>query len=195
MAFTNRCRLQVAAVLRRSQNVFCLSSPVSMPRRLHSLSSFGVSQGSPYSFDGCLNPRYGGVLKSPALVRHFSWWRWGGGNSGSQVEGGEDEAIVEPPGTTFRREDEVGAAEQSSPEPFPGSGEGVGQLGSGEFLWQRKVDIEEETLRPDGGLTSMNTDEILEEGGGSVFWSTLQVPTDAIIVTLDRFQNITGVPW
>jgi hypothetical protein len=112
-----------------------------------------------------LNPSYGG---------DFSWWRWGDSGSGSQIASGVDVAVVEQ----SSNEDDVG---EDAPEPFLGSGDGAA-------LWQRSVDIEEEPK-------IMNTDEILEGGGGSVFWSTLQVPTDAIIVTLDRFQSITGVPW
>jgi hypothetical protein len=51
-----------------------------------------------------------------------------------------------------------------------------------------RVDIEEEPK-------IMKTDEILEGGRRSVFWSTMPLPTNTVIVTLDRFQSITGVPW
>ena len=187
MALANRCRLHVAAALRRGQAGLLLSSPApSISRRLDEFSDGGVSERCPR----WLNPSYGGVLGSPALVRHFSWWRWGGGSSVGQVEDG---GAVEPPSRVMSvEEDGIGDGDESGQELGLGSGDGE----LGDLSWHGKVDMEEETVRLDGGLTSMSAaDEVVEGGGGSVFWSTLQVPTDAIIVTLDRFQNITGVPW
>lgn len=135
------------------------------------------------SFASCLNPSYEGVLGNRAWVRHFSWWRWGGRNSAFQPENGEDQTIIEAPSNTFRQEDEIGADD------------GAKHIGAEAFPWQSKVDMEE-IHRPEGALPSIDgTDGMLEGGGGSAFWSTLQVPVDAIVVNLDRFQTFTEVPW
>jgi len=123
----------------------------------------------------CLNPSYGGVYGNRELLRrHFSWWRWGGSNSA--IQNGQDPTILKA--STVWQEDE--------------SGDGVEQVESEAFPWQSNVDIEE-IHRPESVLTS--TDGMLEGGGGSAFWSTLQMPVDAIVVTLDRFQTVTQVPW
>lgn len=109
-------------------------------------------------------------------------------NSTAQLDNGEGEAVVEAsarlPSSTFRQEDEVVAGE-SVHESFPSAGDDREQLGLGRG-----------NLQLDDGVASVDTNgAIAEDAGGSMFWSTLQIPTDAIIVTLDRFQNFSGVPW
>lgn len=190
MAFTNRCRPQyVAAIVRRVQENISSSPAPLISRRSHSLLDVAVSPGRPFGNVLCLNPSYGGVLGNRELVRHFSWWRWGGSNSvpnsAIQPDNGDDQTILEPSSSAL---DEIGA----------GNGNGAEQIGSEAFPWQSKVDvIEDEIHRPERALPSIDhADGMLEGGGGSgAFWSTLQIPVDAIVVTLDRFQTFTQVPW
>lgn len=204
MSFTSRGRLHVAAILRRTHKCSLLSSSPTSPslhaQRSRSFSQLRAVSGPPFEFaqlwGGCLYPSHGGVLGNPTWVRRFSWWRWGVvnsvpdsvSNSTAQLDNGEGEAVVEAsarlPSSTFRQEDEVVAGE-SVHESFPSAGDDREQLGLGRG-----------NLQLDDGVASVDTNgAIAEDAGGSMFWSTLQIPTDAIIVTLDRFQNFSGVPW
>lgn len=179
MAFTNRCRPHVTAIVRRLQNTVTSSSVISARSHLLAVNSTGRPLGNV----PCLNPNFGGVYGNR---RHFSWWRWGGSSSdahngqgsgtpeagSSAVHNGQGLGI--PEASTIRQEDEIG--DSVDQESFP---------------WQSNVEIH----RTESVLTTSTDGMVVDRGGGNAFWSALQVPVDAIVVTLDRFQTATQVPW
>lgn len=84
----------------------------------------------------------------------------------------------------------------------PSSGEMPEQLRSNEFSWKGDVGSRSgaESWKADIADGGQSIGTVLDtakdvDGGGSVFWSILQAPVDVVIGTLDKFQNVTGVPW
>lgn len=167
MAFANRCRPHVAAIARRL---------IQIPSRSHHpFVGLPVANLSHPSYGG------GGPGARELLHRHFSWWR-----TNAAIQQVEEETTT--PETSIGEEQEALPAQQESSI-------GEEQVGSEAFPWhESKVEMSKDVLPPRlDGLPSINDGMV--EGSSSAFWSTLQVPVDAIVVTLDRFQSATQVPW
>lgn len=152
--------------------------------------------------------RYGNHM---SLVRGFAWW-----SRSSRVEEEATEkngAIVEdiiPKVSSSEEEREVGfqgfGHDDSSlrdAEAFPWSGENKPRPSSAsdspswssEDAAAAEADVRTVLLRSVEEEQPVNETLAAETTSSSSIWSFLQVPVDAVIVTLDGFHNATGIPW
>jgi hypothetical protein len=152
--------------------------------------------------------RYGNHM---SFVRGFAWW-----SRSSRVEEETTEkngAIVEdiiPEVSSSEEEREVGfqgfSPDDSSlrdAEAFPWSGENKSRPSSAsdspswspEDAAAAEADVRTVLLRSVEEEQPVNETLAAETTSSSSIWSFLQVPVDAVIVTLDGFHNATGIPW
>ncbi len=154
--------------------------------------------------------RYGNHM---SFVRGFAWW-----SRSSRVEEEATEkngAIVEEDiipevSSSEEEEREVGfqgfGHEDSSlrdAEAFPWSGENKRRPSSAsdsrswspEDAAAAEADVRTVLLRSVEEEQPVNETLAAETTSSSSIWSFLQVPVDAVIVTLDGFHNATGIPW
>ncbi|CAK9204288.1 unnamed protein product [Sphagnum troendelagicum] len=154
--------------------------------------------------------RYGNHM---SFVRGFAWW-----SRSSRVEEEATEkngAIVEEdiiPEVSSEEEEEREVGFQGfSPddsslrdaEAFPWSGENKPRPSSAsnspswnpEDAAAAKADVRTVLLRSVEEKQPVNETLAAETTSSSSIWSFLQVPVDAVIVTLDGFHNATGIPW
>jgi hypothetical protein len=145
-----------------------------------------------------------------SFVRGFAWW-----SRSSRVEEeatGKNRAIVEediiPEVSSSEEEREVGfqgfGHDDSSlrdTEAFPWSGENKPRPSSASDSpsWSSEdaaaADVRTVLLRGVEEEQLANETLAAETTSSSSIWSFLQVPVDAVIVTLDGFHNATGIPW
>jgi hypothetical protein len=146
-----------------------------------------------------------------SFVRGFAWW-----SRSSRVEEETTEkngAIVEdiiPEVSSSEEEREVGfqgfSPDDSSlrdAEAFPWSGENKPRPSSAsdspswspEDAAAAEADVRTVILRSVEEEQPVNEALAAETTSSSSIWSFLQVPVDAVIVTLDGFHNATGIPW
>ncbi len=148
-----------------------------------------------------------------SFVRGFAWW-----SRSSRVEEEATEkngAIVEEDiipevSSSEEEEREVGfqgfGHEDSSlrdAEAFPWSGENKRRPSSAsdsrswspEDAAAAEADVRTVLLRSVEEEQPVNETLAAETTSSSSIWSFLQVPVDAVIVTLDGFHNATGIPW
>ncbi len=153
--------------------------------------------------------RYGNHM---SFVRGFAWW-----SRSSRVEEEATEkngAIVEediiPEVSSEEEERKVGfqgfSHDDSSlrdAEAFPWSGENKPRPSSAsdspswspEDAAAAEADVRTVLLRSVEEEQPVNETLAAETTSSSSIWSFLQVPVDAVIVTLDGFHNATGIPW
>ncbi|KAH9541416.1 hypothetical protein CY35_14G062800 [Sphagnum magellanicum] len=153
--------------------------------------------------------RYGNHM---SFVRGFAWW-----SRSSRVEeeateknGAIVEDIIPEVSSSEEEEREVGfqgfGHDDSSlrdAEAFPWSGENKPRPSSAsdspswspEDAAAAEADVRTVLLRSVEEEQSVNETLAAETTSSSSIWSFLQVPVDAVIVTLDGFHNATGIPW
>jgi hypothetical protein len=149
-----------------------------------------------------------------SFVRGFAWW-----SRSSRVEEEATEkngAIVEEDiipefSSSEEEEREVGIQgfghDDSSlrdAEAFPWSGENKPRPSSASDSpsWSSEdaaaaaeADVRTVLLKSVEEEQPVNETLVAETTSSSSIWSFLQVPVDAVIVTMDGFHNATGIPW
>ncbi len=154
--------------------------------------------------------RYGNHM---SFVRGFAWW-----SRSSRVEDEATEkngAIIEEdiiPEVSSSEEEERQVGFQGfghddsslrDAEAFPWSGENKPRPSSAsdspswssEDAAAAEADVRTVLLRSAEEEQPVNETLAAETTSSSSIWSFLQVPVDAVIVTLDGFHNATGIPW
>lgn len=146
-------------------------------------------------------------------MRGFAWWsrpsrveEEATGKNGAIVE----EDIIPEVSSSEEEEREVGfqgfGHDDSSlrdTEAFPWSGENKPRPSSAsdspswtpEDAAAAEADVRTVLLRSVEEEQPVNETLAAETTSSSSIWSFLQVPVDAVIVTLDGFHNATGIPW
>jgi hypothetical protein len=148
-----------------------------------------------------------------SFVRGFAWW-----SRSSRVEDEATEkngAIIEEdiiPEVSSSEEEERQVGFQGfghddsslrDAEAFPWSGENKPRPSSAsdspswssEDAAAAEADVRTVLLRSAEEEQPVNETLAAETTSSSSIWSFLQVPVDAVIVTLDGFHNATGIPW